>query len=252
MKFISFFAGIGGIDLGLERAGHECVGQCEIDPYAIKVLEKHWPDVPRFGDITKVVADELPEADLWAGGFPCQDISVAGKGKGLDGERSGLFFDFMRLVREVRPKFLLMENVAALVVRGLDRVLGTLAESGYDAEWSCVPACAMGAPHSRDRLFLIANRVGVRCCTGSNNQQEYAIPTRPSLWETSKGWTRWEDIQRWFVSIIQNSDRDRHAARDIRASNGIPNRVDRIRGCGNAVVPQVAEYIGRLLMEASK
>ena len=157
MRFISFFAGIGGIDLGLERAGHRCVGQCEIDPDALRVLENHWPDVPRFGDITKVNPDELPEADLWCGGFPCTDISNAGKQAGIHGPHSGLFFDWMRAVRMVRPQYLLMENVAALLHQGMGEVCGELAEGGYDAEWDCIPACAVGAPHRRDRVFIIAD-----------------------------------------------------------------------------------------------
>ena len=159
MRFIDFFAGIGGISLGLERAGHKCVGHCEIDPYAIKVLKKHWPDVPLFGDITQVQSQDLPQADLWAGGFPCQDISNAGKQAGIRGSRSGLFFDWMRSVRVVRPQKLLMENVAALLHRGMGEVCGELAESGYDAEWDCIPACAVGAPHQRDRLWIVASMV---------------------------------------------------------------------------------------------
>ena len=155
MKFISFFAGIGGIDLGLEHAGHECVGQSEIDPDALKVLKDHWPDTPQLGDIKEINIDEIPEAELWTGGFPCIDISTAGKRAGIRGPDSGLFFDWMQAVRVVRPKHLLVENVAALLHRGMGEVCGELAESGYDAEWDCIPACAVGAPHRRDRVLLL-------------------------------------------------------------------------------------------------
>ena len=246
MKFISFFAGIGGIDLGLERAGHECVGQCEIDPYAIKVLEKHWPDVPRFGDITNVNADELPEADLWAGGFPCQDISCTGKGKGLDGARSGLFFEFMRLVRQARPKHILMENVAALINRGLDRVLWTLAESRYDAEWHSIEAASFGAPHRRSRAFILAY-------PASNGRQR-------NLCEIAA-----QEIHNFSPEALGAWDSPSHPFSDIqklmgtpgtcRLHDGVPSTVDirpALRCYGNAVVPQVAEYIGRLLMEIEK
>ena len=227
MKFISFFAGIGGIDLGLERAGHECVGQCEIDPYALKVLEKHWPDVPRFGDITKVKADELPEADLWAGGFPCQDISNAGKQAGIRGSRSGLFFTWMRLVRKIRPRFLLMENVGALLTHGMGDVLGELAESWYDAEWNCIPAKTVGAPHLRDRVFIVANSNRERWSQMGEPIHIFTEPVKESGY--------------WRGDVVPS--------RVQRISDGLPDRVDRLRCCGNAVMPQVAEYIGRLLME---
>ena len=155
LTFGSLFAGIGGFDLGFERAGFECRWQVEIDSYATKILEKHWPKVHRERDIRECNASNLERVDCIIGGFPCQDISYAGRGAGLDGERSGLFFEAIRLVRELQPRAIVLENVAALLTRGLDRVLGTLAEIGYDAEWHCVPAAAVGAPHIRDRVFVI-------------------------------------------------------------------------------------------------
>ena len=155
LTFGSLFAGIGGFDLGFERAGFECRWQVEIENYATKILEKHWPKVHRQRDIRECNASNLERVDCIIGGFPCQDISCAGRGAGLDGERSGLFFEAIRLVRELQPRAIVLENVAALLTRGLDRVLGTLAEIGYDAEWHCVPAAAVGAPHIRDRVFVI-------------------------------------------------------------------------------------------------
>ena len=156
LTFGSLFAGIGGFDLGFERAGFECRWQVEIDNYATKILEKHWPKVHRQRDIRECNANNLERVDCIIGGFPCQDISYAGRGAGLDGERSGLFFEAIRLVRELQPRAIVLENVAALLTRGLDRVLGTLAEIGYDAEWHCIPAAAVGAPHIRDRVFVLA------------------------------------------------------------------------------------------------
>ena len=158
LTFGSLFAGIGGFDLGFERAGFECRWQVEIDNYATKILEKHWPKVHRERDIRECNAINLERVDCIIGGFPCQDISYAGRGAGLDGERSGLFFEAIRLVRELQPRAIVLENVAALLTRGLDRVLGTLAEIGYDAEWHCIPAAAVGAPHIRDRVFVIGIR----------------------------------------------------------------------------------------------
>jgi DNA (cytosine-5)-methyltransferase 1 len=163
LTFGSLFAGIGGFDLGFERAGMECKWQVEIDDYSTKVLEKHWPQVHRERDIRTVGSHNLETVDIICGGFPCQDISYAGLGAGLDGERSGLFFEAIRVVRELQPRVVVLENVAALLTRGLDRVLGTLAEIGYDAEWHCIPAAYVGTHFRRDRLFVIASRSITRC-----------------------------------------------------------------------------------------
>jgi len=133
MTFGSLFAGIGGFDLGFERAGMVCKWQVEIDDYANRVLAQHWPDVARYRDIRDCGAHNLESVDVICGGFPCQDISYAGRGAGLEGERSGLFFEAVRVVRELRPRIVVLENVAALLTRGLDVVLGTLAEVGFDA-----------------------------------------------------------------------------------------------------------------------
>ena len=157
MRFGSLFCGIGGFDLGLERAGMECAWQVEIDPYAQKVLAKHWPDVRRHADVCTFPPQEGDwQVDVICGGFPCQDISYAGKGAGLAGERSGLWHQFARIIGEIRPSYVIVENVAALLTRGMGEVLGTLASLGYDAEWHVIPAAAVGAPHRRDRVWIVA------------------------------------------------------------------------------------------------
>src|SRR5882724_8456244 len=153
LTFGSLFTGIGGMDLGLERAGMICKWQVEINEYASKVLTKHWPNVTRLRDVRDVGRHNLAAVDLICRGFPCQDISNAGKRAGIDGERSGLWSEFARIIRDLRPRFVLVENVAALLDRGLGRVLRDFAERGYDAEWSSLSACSMGAPHMRRRLF---------------------------------------------------------------------------------------------------
>ena len=152
----SVFSGIGGIELGLERCGMKTFWQVEKDPYCRAVLRKHWPNTEQFDDICTAGSHNLAPVDVICGGFPCQDISLAGKGAGLDGGRSGLWFEYVRIVRELRPRFVLVENVSALLTRGLDRVLGSLAEIGYDAEWDCIPASYVGAPHRRDRIWIVA------------------------------------------------------------------------------------------------
>ena len=161
IKIGACFAGIGGIELGLEwTGGFRTVWQIENNPYARTVLEKHWPDAKRYGDICKVDSVELEPVDIITAGFPCQDISNAGKREGIKGERSGLFFELIRLAGKIRPRWILLENVAALLNRGLDTVLGTLAEIGYNAEWHCIPAASVGAPHIRDRVFILAHPSG--------------------------------------------------------------------------------------------
>lgn len=160
MHLLDLFSGIGGFSLGLERSGaFKTVAFCEIEPYCQKVLAKHWPQVPIYDDVRTITADRLAAdgitIDAICGGFPCQDISCAGKKAGLEGERSGLWFEYARIIGELRPRYVIVENVAALLSRGLDRVLGTLASLGYDAEWHCIPASAIGAPHKRDRVWII-------------------------------------------------------------------------------------------------
>ena len=157
MTIGSLFSGIGGLELGLERAGlGPVIWQAERDPWCRKVLADHWSDAERFSDVRQIRAGRVTVPDVLCGGFPCQDISLAGTGAGLDGERSGLWSEFARIIGELRPRFVVVENVSALRRRGLDRVLGDLASSGYDATWDCVPASAIGAPHGRDRMFIVA------------------------------------------------------------------------------------------------
>jgi DNA (cytosine-5)-methyltransferase 1 len=164
MNVGSLFAGIGGFDLGFERAGMRVSWQVEQDPYCRAVLARHFPDAARFDDVREVGAQNLPPVDLICGGFPCQDLSSAGKGAGLNGARSGLWSEFARIVRELRPRYVVVENVPALLTgKGkrwdrapVGRVLGDLAEAGYDAEWACLSAREFGAPHLRKRVWIAA------------------------------------------------------------------------------------------------
>jgi DNA (cytosine-5)-methyltransferase 1 len=234
VTFGSLFSGIGGLDLGFERAGFKCVWQVEINEYARRVLARHWPEVPKHDDIRTFT--NAAYVDIVAGGFPCQDISYAGKGAGLAGTRSGLFYEAMRVVREVGPRFVVLENVAALLTRGLDEVLGTLASLGYDAEWDCLPASSFGASHYRNRIFIVASNANSEGLEGRsqidrpNTQVDTQRPRMPI--ERHGGWTAEPAVG--------------------RVANGVPKRVDRLRGLGNAVVPQVAEYVARRLLAACK
>ena len=161
LRVLDLFSGIGGFSLGLERTGgFETVAFCEIEEFPRKVLKKHWPEVPCYEDVRTLTAERLAAdgigVDVICGGFPCQDVSFAGKRAGLEGARSGLWSEYARLIGELRPQFVIVENVPGLLNLGMGRVLGDLSESGYNAVWDCIPASAVGAPHRRDRVWIIA------------------------------------------------------------------------------------------------
>ncbi len=161
MRVLDLFSGIGGFSLGLEAAGMTTVAFCEREPFCQAVLKKHWPDIPCHDDVTTLDGKQYNGTiDVIAGGFPCQDLSLAGKGAGLAGERSGLWFEYLRIIKEAQPRYVIIENVSALRSRGLEEVLRSLAEIGYDAEWHCIPASAVGAPHRHDRVWIVAYAAG--------------------------------------------------------------------------------------------
>ncbi len=235
LTFGSLFSGIGGFDLGFERAGMACQWQVEIDDYCNRVLAKHWPDVRRYKDAREVGKHNLKAVDVICGGFPCQDISHAGKQAGItDDTRSGLWSEYYRIICELRPRYVVVENVTALLVRGMGRVLGDLAEGGYDAEWQSLPAAAFSAPHIRDRLFILAHTNNARCYPV--NFIEDGLQATPQLWESF----RTTDRKAWLEDKCGLSG----------DANGVPSRVDRLRGLGNAVVPQVAEWLGARIVAA--
>jgi DNA (cytosine-5)-methyltransferase 1 len=238
MNVLDLFSGIGGFSLGLEWTGHfKTVGFCEVDDKAATILKRRWPDVPVFYDIRNLKKDMIhEEIDVICGGFPCQDISLIGKGAGLVGERSGLWYEMLRLVNEIRPKYVIAENVAALRSRGLDEVLRSLASIGYDAEWHCLPAYSVGAPHRRDRIWIVAYPVvqGLErhARNGSNiGNQEQDGSTRPPClrsWGRPCGW--------WSTEP------------DVgRVAHGIPHRVDRLKQLGNSVIPHIPMMIGQAI-----
>ncbi len=218
--------------LGFQRAGLRTVALCESDRFARGVLGRAWPGIPCYRDIRLLSADRLradgvPRADLLCGGFPCQDISAAGRGAGIDGVRSGLWGEMLRLVRECGPDWVVVENVPALRVRGADRVLGGLEAAGYACWPLVVGAAHAGAPHRRSRVFILAHAAGV----GLAKRLDHPAGPAPVL-----------SIERpnWWVAEPGVG----------RVAHGIPRRVDRLRALGNAVVPDVAEMIARALLAA--
>jgi DNA (cytosine-5)-methyltransferase 1 len=319
LRVLDLFSGIGGFSLGLERTGgFKTVAFCEIEPYPRKVLAKHWPEVPCYHDIRELTAERLAAdgigIDVICGGFPCQDISVAGAGAGLAGERSGLWSEYARLIGEIRPRYAIVENVSALLSRGLADVLGDLATLGYDAEWHCIPASAVGAPHRRDRIWIIAHANQRGCRREERGAAQ--IQGRQSITHGSSetpahpisGELRHEPRRRdgasWSGKAIAPNNGEQgfmanaydqrqlqsqgrkcdkrgwigNAARQLldwsgeagprrrrqfadcdwwltepdvgRVANGVPSRVDRLKGLGNAVVPQIPELIGRAILAA--
>lgn len=272
MTFGSLFAGIGGMDLGLERAGMHCVWQVEIDGYARRVLAKHWPHVRRHDDVRTFPPEGDWSCDLIAGGFPCQDISFAGKGAGLAGKRSGLWMEFARIIRVLRPRLVLLENVSALLVRGFGRVLGDLAALGFDAEWGCIPAAAVGAPHIRDRVFIMAHserngwspaaaaglseQLGQRANQASGKRESEAVvlvgrrqsvPGRPHTGEPGIHDSRDSQAARRRVLLAELWEPEPSVG---RVADGVSDGLDRLRGLGNAVVPQVSQWLGERIIKA--
>lgn len=258
----SLFSGIGGIDLGLERAGMNVLWHSEIDPYACRVLKKHWPHVPNIGDITRVDWSNIPYVDVIAGGYPCQPFSLAGKRAGENDPRH-LWPYFRDAISHLRPRYALLENVRGHLTMGGVSVIGDLAALGYDCEWRVISAASVGANHRRDRLIVVAYTDSGRC-----QQRE---PKAESIQGISGGSKRSnlahtasrgrKEVFGQALRIVERSNDKRliSATRSLpdwwqteprvgRVANGIPRRVDRLRGLGNAVVPQVAEVVGRLIV----
>lgn len=381
MNVGSLFSGIGGFDLGFERAGMRTVWFCEQDEFCRRVLARHWPGVPCFPDVRALVADTrddepqepqghdgqhgqwpqvggrqllaagvgtgrrdsggrdtegasvdgedglgiagaggcpvpvpVPYVDVLCGGFPCQDISLAGKGAGIGGARSGLWSEFARLVGELRPRYVVVENVPALLGRGVGRVLGDLAALGFDAEWDCLPASAFGAPHRRDRFWLVAypggeqhegagyangratpagllkgvadpqgEPFGTGLCEGESGGLGRGRPGDsggevPHAESNGRGQGRQgrpdpsREGEQEPVGPLQDPDERallpwRVGGRVAQAggpewwsveppvgrvAHGVPDRLDQLAALGNSLVPQIAEWIGRRILEAEE
>ena len=319
-KVLDLFSGIGGFSLGLQNTGgFETVAFCEIEPFCHKVLKKHWQDVPIYNDIKELDYDTLQadgiEPTVITGGFPCQDISVAGEQKGIIGERSSLWSEYARLIEDVRPTWAIIENVPTLRSKGLTLVLQNLSEIRYNAEWHCIPCSSIGGLHRRDRIWIIAYPMENSRCTlgqrsfiegknedevGEGNANQYQRSSSTSrddrrTQETEDGNvadSMCEGLERSeFSTDNGRQDKEGHKSSDGSASKssglrgepkliirreqlerfahyaktqwttkskldrvayGIPNRVHRLKGIGNAVVPQIPQFLGDCILNFEK
>lgn len=269
----SAFSGIGGFELGLERAipNSKTVWQIEQNPFCQKILRKHWPDANIYDDVREVGAHNLEPVDIFCAGFPCQDISVAGKGEGLDGEKSGLWWECFRLISKLRFPIIVLENVSAVTFRGGREVVGSLTSIGYDTEWQVISARMFGAPHIRKRWFLVGYasdaHKGPKATKVQSGRSEHMVcDTR--RWGNASNSNSKRSKEQSFDSISveqkqqpecrsSKSNRtyeenywQRHAPQSpvCRVDDGIPNRMDRLRALGNAIVPQCSEYIGKCIV----
>jgi len=241
MRVGSLFSGIGGMDLGLERAGMTLAWQVEINSFCQQVLRKHWPLVPKFSDIRTIDWEQVPSVDLVCGGFPCQPFSIAGKQKGASDERY-LWPEVVRCLESLNPTWFLGENVPGIGNLALPKIKADLENLGYEVWIASIPACGLDAPHLRQRIWITAyaDSYSRRCEEqwGQQSSQQYAQKTIPGLERFCRfqsGGAAWE-TQPAVCRVV----------------DGIPHRVDRLRGLGNAVVPQLVEVLGRMIMQAEK
>jgi len=278
MKFLDLFSGIGGFSLGLEAAGMETAAFCEYDEKARKVLKKNWPDVPIFNDIrtlNKELLDEWGISDirLICGGYPCQPFSLAGERRGAEDDRH-LWPEMFRLVQELRPDWVIGENVAGHVTMGIDQVLADLENEGYTARPFIIPACAVDAPHRRDRVWIVAhaNSFSIRQQSrrGSRKAGENKIfpaingeaqfMAHASELQRNGSAKHWQQAERQIPEPGKRSSEEHERCTAMRmaawkpepsvgrVAHGVPNRTHRLKQLGNAVVPQVVQVIGESIM----
>lgn len=288
MRFASFFAGIGGFDLGFQRAGMIPAFHCEIDPYCQRILKRHWPEVPLHDDITTLKAKDIPEANLWAGGWPCQDVSHANhQRKGIHGARSGLFFAFAELARQIRPTWIVLENVSGLLSSdggaAFESVIDELETIGYMGVWFACNTLSAGLPHNRERVFLVGSYKSPLSHQFYSDCGELLRDDSPrgQSWTDARPRVRGEFVsdapllvQRrggfgytkatsYCPTIRAQSGKHQggHSDRPIlcgqkldldrvRETDGFSGRLDGKRGrfIGNAVAPPIAEFIGRRIL----
>jgi DNA (cytosine-5)-methyltransferase 1 len=266
MRIGSLFSGIGGLELGLEQSGiGHTVWQVEQSQYCRDVLARHWPGVAQYDDVCKVGVSNLEPVELICGGFPCQDVSGAGKGAGLAGARSGLWYEFLRIVEELHPNWVVVENVASGAKRWVDNIRGDLGRSGYETIPVPISAADCGAPHRRARIFVIGYRPtdtnslrelqceGVEQDIGGQTAYSHLLPANSNSnlqWQSEPG--RPERASRQGTARVVHHSGWTSEPCVARVVHGLSGRVDREKALGNSVVPQCAEVIGHIIQELLK
>lgn len=238
MKHGSLFSGIGGFDLAASWLGWDNVFHCEILEYNQKILKQHWPKAECFTDITKASFTKYANTiDVLTGGFPCQDISTSGRGAGIEGEKSGLWNEYKRAIKETNCNYIVAENSPNLINKGIEKILLDLSEMGYNAEWGCLRASSFGAYHERERCYVVAysNSYGFQGILQRLGQGSSLLP-KPS--------------DKIILSSLPKSFEQLGDYKRIRETDGVPNQSHRIKACGNAVVPQVIVQIFKAINDA--
>mgnify|MGYP003131384900 CR=1 FL=1 len=269
----SLFSGIGGFELGLERAipGLETIWQVEQEEFCQRVLQKHWPNAEIYNDVKSVGKHNLQPIDIICGGFPCQDISIAGKKGGIHGKKSGFWWEMHRIISELRPRIAIMENVPNLLTLGLPEVLGSLSQIGYDTEWCIVSASQFGAPHLRKRIFIVAYSSSFRCRQAYNrgisendnlSRRAEEIQQRGSQKQTVTNSSSMQSRSIQSISTggisadVSSKTNDTYWGKTKTPSpicyldDGIPDRLAKLRALGNAIVPQCSEWVGQKILNS--
>ena len=254
MKMLDLFSGIGGFAVSAKWAlGNKVkiAGFCEIDEFCQTILEKHFPKVPIYDDVRNVNNRIIKtKIDIVTGGFPCQDISLAGKGKGIEGERSGLWKEMFRIIGEFRPRWAIIENVSALTSRGLTVVLNDLAKAGYDAEWQCISAKEVGARHKRERIWIVAYPSSLRLQCKKKDQElaweRFGKPSSRNGVSVEKDCLSKSRVGR----VVDGVSYWLHEPKGVPRTNrqGL-DRKDRIHALGNSIVPQIPYLIFKKIKE---
>ncbi len=232
MKHGSLFSGIGGFELGAERTNIKTLWSCELNEFCRKILKQHFPETKQYNDIRSV---SYPESvDIISGGFPCQDISIAGKGNGITGTRSSLWFEMYRIIEEIRPTYILIENSPELLKKGFEKILYPLSEIGYNVEWQCLSGYSFGVQQSRERVYVIAYSNSFR----QQRKREKSIFSKSIL-------------QRQFQGIYPGwrTRRDIPKPATLRTTHDIPNQMDRTKAIGNSVMPIISKYLFECIKE---
>jgi DNA (cytosine-5)-methyltransferase 1 len=252
MKMLSLFSGIGGIDLAAELAGIETVAFCEINEYCQKVLKKQWPDVPIYSDIRDLRGEQIGTVDIVAGGFPCQPYSIAGKRQGKNDDRH-LWPELFRIISELRPSWVVGENVGNFVNMELENALLDLESIGYTTQAFIIPACSIEAKHERERVFIIANINSERCNRSIITNGKHEVPNNQewSIAENIRDWSGW---QHWIRETFQNGHWTEDNTNICGMVDGISKKLDqsRLKALGNAVVPRQIYPIFKTIVDIER